>query len=173
MLAGTIPGLVPATLVYPSRAKLLFLTVGAALFALALLWAGLAGEPLVLLGAPVLGAAAILGARALRHKGPALIIDDAGIEDTRPGIRLAWNEIESIRVWKSYRIVMPQRALLVRVRDLEAMEERMAPGLHRRLARASRRAGFRTLAISLNMLSMRPKRIIEAARQHYPGLTSG
>jgi hypothetical protein len=162
---------VPATHVSPSRAKLLFLTVGTALFALVSLWAGLAGEPLVLLGVPILGAVAIGGARALRRKGPALIIDDAGIEDTRPGIRLTWDEIESIRVWKSYRIVMPQRALLVRVRDLEGMEERMAPGLHRRLARVSRRAGFRTLAISLNMLSMGHKQIIEAVRQHYPGLT--
>ena len=163
----------PATHVSPSRAKLLLLTVGTALFALVSLWLGLAGEPLVLLGVPILGAVAIAGVRALRRKGPALIIDDAGIEDTRPGIRLAWDEIESIRVWKSYRIVMPQRALLVRVRDLKGMEGRMAPGLHRRLARVSRRAGFRTLAISLNMLSMRPKQIIEAVRQHYPGLTSG
>lgn len=133
----------------------------------------MSGEPLVLLGAPILGAAAIAGARALSRKGPALILDDTGIEDTRPGIRLAWDEIDSIRVWRSFRILMPQRALLVRVRDLDEMEERMAPGLHRRLARASRRAGFRTLAISLNMLSMGHKQIIEAVRRHYPGLTSG
>jgi hypothetical protein len=164
---------VPATHVYPSRAKLLFLTVGNTVLALASLAVGVTGEPLVLLGVPLFGAMAIVGVRALRRGGPALIIDSVGIEDTRAGIRLAWDEIESMRVWTSYRSLIPRRELLVRVRDLRAMEERMDPGLHRRLARVSRRAGFRTLAISLSMLSMGHKQIIEAVRQHYPGLTLG
>lgn len=163
----------PATHVYPSRAKLLFLTFGTTLFSLASLVVGLTGEPLVLLGVPIIGAVAIVGARALDRRGPALIIDDAGIEDTRPGIRLAWDEIESMKIWTSYRSLIPQRELLVRVRDLQAIEERMDPGVHRRLARVSRRMGFRTLAISLSMLSMRHRQILEAIRQHQGGLTSG
>ncbi|HZA27461.1 MAG TPA: STM3941 family protein [Actinomycetota bacterium] len=158
--------------VHPSRSKLLFLTVGSTLFALLSLLVGLTGEPVVLLGVPAFGAMAIVGVRALRRRGPALIIDDQGIEDTRPGIRLAWDEIESIRVWTSYRSLIPRRELLVRVRNLQAIENRMAPGLHRRLARVSRRMGFQTMAISLSMLSMRHRQILDAVRKHYGGLKS-
>jgi hypothetical protein len=162
----------PATLVHASRPKLLVMTLGSAVTAVLFLVVGLTGEPLVLIAIPILGLVVMAGVRALGRREAALIIDESGMEDTRAGIRLNWDEVESMRLWSSWRLIM-RRSLLVKVRDLEAIEDRMRAGVHRRLARASRRMGFQTLEISLNMLSMGYRKIIEAIRLHSGGVFPG
>jgi hypothetical protein len=165
----------PATLVYWSRWKLIVLGVGNLLVALLCLAVGLSGEPLVLLGVPLFAIGPIVAVVGLRRRTPVIVIDDSGIEEARAGLRLGWDEIESIRLVTSYpahRGFIPVRTLMVRPRNIEAVEERLSRKSLRRLAVASRRLGFRSIEIGLTMLSTGYRKILEAIERHSGGAFS-
>jgi hypothetical protein len=163
----------PATTVYWSRPKLLFFGLVNLVFALLCLAVGLSGDRLVLLGVPLFSIGPVIAFIGLRRRTPVVIIDDSGIEEARAGIRFRWDEIESIDVSTSYRALIPQRTLLLRVRDIKSVEERLSRKVLRRLARASRRLGFRSVEIGLMMLSMGHRKIVQAIHDHSGGSLPG
>ena len=153
-----------------SRWKLLLLGSLSCLLALVGVLAALdQRSPWVALGSIGFGLIAIFALREAVRRDPALIIDGRGIEDTRVGLRLEWDEVERVSLYRRWVRLVPQTWLLLRVKDLPAVVERIPRAIGRRIGRLDANLGVRTIFFVLNMLAVRPRRILEEIRRRYRG----
>ncbi|HYH27992.1 MAG TPA: STM3941 family protein [Actinomycetota bacterium] len=157
-----------------SRWKLILLgSFSGLLAALGVIVALDGGSPWMVLGSLGFGVLSVFTFREASRARPALVIDDAGIEDTRVGLRLGWDEVEEVRLRRSWTNLAPQTWLLLRVRDLTAVVERIPHRVGRKLGRLDARLGVRTIFFVLNLLAERPARIMDEIRRRAPGAVTG
>ena len=156
---------------YRSRAKFGVLTAGCLLFAIVGLLGGLSGGGWGLwLAALFFGPLGIFSVTQLLDRKPAIVIDREGISDPRTGLRLAWSEVEGVRLM-SMRVTRFSRQhwLLLRVSDIESVVERLPKRFGRTVGRLDAKLGFREAAIVLNLLDRSRKEILDAVDRYYDG----
>ena len=106
-----------------------------------------------------------------KRKEPVFEIDATGIKDNRSGVALDWDEVTSVRLRTIYTGGgMPQRWLVFKVRDPDAVIERSPREWQKKIARVSRKLplGDRIM-MPLAMLNTRAKNVLEAVRKYYAG----
>src|SRR5215467_8125472 len=155
-----------AIVIYPSRGKMLLLTLGAAAFvALGVFilktassddrWIGIASIVFF-------GLCFGIGVSKLARRTPALIIHSSGLLDNGSALSagfLPWNEIESIFVSS----IRNQRFLAIRVRDEEAMLSRQS-GLKAKLMKLNVSLAGAAINIPLTTLPMSLEELIQKIR---------
>ena len=113
------------------------------------------------LGVFILGAltTTFSGWQMLRIREDVLIIDEQGIRDRRLKMFVAWHELERISEWAIYTQLPPQRIMNLKIK--EEYWPDVSGRLPHRFQRRMSRFAMRTVAIHVNLLNARAKRISE------------
>ena len=161
-----------ATVIYPSRGKLLLLSAGGVAFValgffmipspdMEVRLAGIAGVVFF-------GLCAIYAVFRLLRPSPALIIHSSGILDNASGLSagfLRWEEISGIYVAS----IRNQRFLAITVKDVDAFLGRQS-GLKAKMMKANIRLAGAPVNIPANTLPISLEELIQKIREKCPGI---
>lgn len=161
-----------ATVIYPSRAKLLLLTAGAAVFVVLgffILRSTDIEERLAgIASIAFFGLCMLYGIWRLVRPAPALIIHPSGIFDNASGLSagfLRWDEIKGIFVAR----IRNQRFLAIDIKDMEALLSRQS-GLKAKMMKMNVKLAGAAVNIPANTLPISLEELIQNIRQKCPGI---
>lgn len=110
----------PSVTVYPRRGRQVLLAVGSLVFVAASIWLVTLDSPRAVvagvLGIAVFGLFAVLAARLVLQRGPALVIDSRGITDSSSASAagfVPWHQVRGLSIWEH----RGQRIVCVAVHD--------------------------------------------------------
>jgi hypothetical protein len=165
-----------ATVIYPSRAKLLLMTAGGAVFVVL----GFLSLPqsadttvhlAVIASAVFFGLCSLYGIWRLIRPAPALIIHPSGIFDNASALSagfLRWDEISGVFVGRVHR----QRFLAIDVKDVEGLLSRQS-WLKARIMKMNVSLTGTVVNIPANVLPISLEELIQNMQQKYPALEVG
>lgn len=161
--------------IFRARGRFLLLGVFLSLFGLLGVLAGLdSKEWWVVIGGVMLGFLGVFAFRQAARRDPAVVIDSEGIESGIQGFRVGWEEVEEIQPHSRYagRFVR-QRMLLLRMHDIDSVVRQAPNRFAQAVGALDRKLGVRTAFIPLNMLSLRPREVLDSVRRFYRGPIRG
>jgi len=161
--------------IYPSRAKMLLVLLGAMVFVLLGLWIASPKMSRVVpiwdvliasyVGVPFFGVCGLYAAYRLVRRRPSVVIDATGITDTSNAFavgRLSWAEIDHMALYQSY----GQWMLGIVPRDLEGFLIRQ-PSERRSYIKLNLSLGYSPINIAQVAISMRLADLAELLRARY------